>query len=57
MTTSMITMMIQFYIHLHSQSCRRAEPSLSLLLSGNDEQDEVLLVRVLEVQLLKCNGC
>ena len=42
-------------IHLHPEGCRRAEASLGLLLGGDDEQDEVLLVRVLKVQLLQQN--
>ena len=38
---------------LHPESGRGAQPLLRLLLGGNHQQDEVLLVRVLKVQLLR----
>ena len=42
-------------VYLHSQSGRGAQPGLRLLLRGNNQQDEVLLVRILKIQFLQEN--
>ena len=41
-------------LHLHGDCGAGAQPPLGLLLGGHDHQQELPLVGVLEIQLLKC---